>query len=177
MNFKLPTIIEFYGLPEAWNSFQSAKTCTQKTQIAPVWGGAYLSPPPLSLFLGVCETWWLFEDWEEPFQNYWTWLACAKPPYENSFFLSSKSMYETWGLLLKAMMPMDVPISNRDFMGELYFTKVHFSFMKIFHIHQQNFIHSRIGNSWISWMFIHENWVTLMQKYKCKNIFVNEIEV
>jgi hypothetical protein len=91
MNFKLPTIIEFYGLPEAWNSFQSAKTCTQKTQIAPVWGGAYLSPPPLSLFLGVCETWWLFEDWEEPFQNYWTWLACAKPPYENSFvFLVQK---------------------------------------------------------------------------------------
>jgi hypothetical protein len=49
--------------------------------------------------------------------------------------------------------------------------------MKIFHIHQQNFIHSHIGNSWISWMFIHESWVTLMQKYKCKNIFVNEIEV
>jgi hypothetical protein len=37
--------------------------------------------------LCVCETWWLFEDWEELFQNYWTLLACAKPPYENSLFL------------------------------------------------------------------------------------------
>jgi hypothetical protein len=69
------------------------------------------------------------------------------PHMKTLFFFSSKSMYETWGLLLKAMMPMDVPISNCDFMGELYFTKVHFSFMKIFHIHQQNFIHSHIGNS------------------------------
>jgi hypothetical protein len=58
MDFKLPTIIKFSGLPEAWISFQSATACTPKTQISPVcfffWG--YLSPPsplsslPLSVF-------------------------------------------------------------------------------------------------------------------------------
>jgi hypothetical protein len=71
-------------------------------------------------------------------------------------------MYGTWGLLLKDMMPMDVPISNHDFMDELYFTKVHFSFMKIFHIHQQNFIHSCIENSCSSMK---------LGDFKCKKYF------
>jgi hypothetical protein len=77
-------------------------------------------------------------------------------------------MYGTWGLLLKAMMPMDVPISNHDFMDELHVTKVHFSFMKIFHIHQHNFIHSCIENSCSSMKF---GWL------QCKIIFVNHIDV
>jgi len=54
MNFKLPTIIEFYGLPEASNSFQSAKACTPKTRIAPVWGGGATSAPLPSLCFWVC---------------------------------------------------------------------------------------------------------------------------
>lgn len=54
MNFKLPTIIEFYGLPEASNSFQSAKACTPKTQIEPVWGGGATSAPLPSLCFWVC---------------------------------------------------------------------------------------------------------------------------
>jgi hypothetical protein len=52
-------------------------------------------------------------------------------------------------LLLKAMMHMDVPSRNHDFLDEIYFVKVHIFVHEILftNFHGWNFIYSSVENS------------------------------